>query len=76
MGKAIKIRRLLDCAGDAWEIKMKPQLARVFVAFAVQTLACMFANSSHAVPMNVNFTLTVDSVNQAPLPDCAGDPFS
>jgi hypothetical protein len=56
-------------------MKMNAQLLHAFVAFGLQTFTLVFANSAYAVPMDVNFTLTVDTVNQAPLPGCAGGPF-
>jgi hypothetical protein len=50
---------------------MKPQLVPAFVAFAVHAFALALPHSSCAAPMQVNFTLTVDTVNETPLPDCA-----
>jgi hypothetical protein len=50
---------------------MKPEHVHVLVTFAVQTFAFLFASSSYAAPMEVQFTLTVDTVNQAPFPECA-----
>src|SRR5262245_3714835 len=57
----------------AREVAMKPKQARLFVAFVVQMLAFAFAHSSRAAPMEVHFTLTVDTVNQAPFPQCASN---
>jgi PEP-CTERM motif len=50
---------------------MKPQLVPAFVALVVHAVALALPNSSCAAPIQVNFTLTVDTVDQAPLPDCA-----
>jgi hypothetical protein len=49
---------------------------KVLLSFAVGVIAqalLLFTNTSHAVPIVVNFTLTVDTVNQGPLPGCAGN---
>jgi hypothetical protein len=62
------------CNLNMRSIRMNAQLLHAFIAFGLQTFTLVFANSAYAVPMDVNFTLTADTVDQAPLPQCAGGP--
>jgi len=50
---------------------MKPQLVHAFVVLAIHAFALAFPNSSIAAPMQVPFILRVDTIDQAPQPDCA-----
>jgi hypothetical protein len=55
---------------------LRREIMKVLLSFAVGVLAqtlLLFTNTSHAVPIVVNFTLTVDTVDQGPLPACAGN---